>query len=418
MSRTRGCASSASIASCRAAARSGSATGCDSQSRSRRLPAGVTHASSSESSVGPCSPLSVPVISRLRRVAGSSARYSPGRSTAISRTWASAVCCVVLAYATSAPAAASASGTSSVPNAARSSVPSSRASALLAAARSKCHAGSIRTRHGTSAQRRWRRILRQQQLGRLDAFERRMRLGQRRFGEDQPPRREIQPRDAAAFAVDDECREQAIAARIQQVRVGQRAGRDDARDAPLDRSLRRRRIADLLDDDHRFAAVHELGQVLVDRVIRHARHRDRRARRLAARRERDVEQARGALGVGEEQLVEIAHPVEHELVRMLGLHAQVLLHHRRVAGERGWRRAFRCVGAQGRNGGHVRIIRTGFRAPAALQTKTEPRGSVFARKALSVSGDGGAPVRQRRQRSRSVPAYPVRGRGSPAECGR
>jgi hypothetical protein len=42
---------------------------------------------------------------------------------------------------------------------------------------------------------------------------------------------------------------------------------------------------------------------------------------------RDVEQAGGLLGIVEEQLVEIAHPVEQQDVRMLGLDAQVLLHH-------------------------------------------------------------------------------------------
>ena len=46
--------------------------------------------------------------------------------------------------------------------------------------------------------------------------------------------------------------------------------------------------------------------------------------------------ARRALGVVVEQLVEIAHPVEQELVRMLRLDAQILLHHRRVRGERGF----------------------------------------------------------------------------------
>jgi hypothetical protein len=40
---------------------------------------------------------------------------------------------------------------------------------------------------------------------------------------------------------------------------------------------------------------------------------------------------RGALGVFEEQLVEVAHAVEQQHVRMLGLDAQVLLHHRRVS---------------------------------------------------------------------------------------
>jgi hypothetical protein len=62
-------------------------------------------------------------------------------------------------------------------------------------------------------------------------------------------------------------------------------------------------------------------------VERHSRHRDRLARRLAARRERDIEQPRGALGVVVEQLVEIAHAIEQQHVGVLRLQAQVLLHH-------------------------------------------------------------------------------------------
>ena len=64
-------------------------------------------------------------------------------------------------------------------------------------------------------------------------------------------------------------------------------------------------------------SLHELGEVLLDRVTRHARHLDRRAGRGAARGEGDVEQPRGALGVVVEQLVEVAHPVEEQDVRML-----------------------------------------------------------------------------------------------------
>jgi hypothetical protein len=43
---------------------------------------------------------------------------------------------------------------------------------------------------------------------------------------------------------------------------------------------------------------------------------------------------RGALRVVVEELVEVAHPVEQQLVRMLRLGAEVLLHHRRVTGGR------------------------------------------------------------------------------------
>ena len=76
-------------------------------------------------------------------------------------------------------------------------------------------------------------------------------------------------------------------------------------------------------------------------MIRHARHRNRAAGGLAARSQRDVEERRRALRVAVEQLVEIAHAVEHELVGMLSLYPKVLLHHRgmgrqrRLGGQRG-----------------------------------------------------------------------------------
>ena len=124
--------------------------------------------------------------------------------------------------------------------------------------------------------------------------------------------------------------EQAVALRVEQIGVGHRARRDDAQDLALDRSLARRGIADLLADRHRLAELHQLREIAVDGVIRHAGHRDRRAGRLPARGQRDVEQPRGALRVVVEELVEIAHPVEEELVRMLRLGAEVLLHHRRM----------------------------------------------------------------------------------------
>ncbi|MNN24942.1 hypothetical protein D3C81_1383940 [compost metagenome] len=66
---------------------------------------------------------------------------------------------------------------------------------------------------------------------------------------------------------------------------------------------------------------------------RDAGHRDRLPCRLAAGGERDVQQSGGFLGIGVEQLVEVAHTVEQQLVGMLLLDAEVLLHHRRVGGK-------------------------------------------------------------------------------------
>ena len=125
--------------------------------------------------------------------------------------------------------------------------------------------------------------------------------------------------------------EQAIALGFEQARVGHRAGRHDPRDLALDRALGGGGVADLFADRDRFAELDQLGEILFHRVIRHARHRDRRAGRCAAGGERDVEERRRPLRVLVEQLVEVAQAIEHEFVRVLRLEAQVLLHHRRMS---------------------------------------------------------------------------------------
>jgi hypothetical protein len=112
--------------------------------------------------------------------------------------------------------------------------------------------------------------------------------------------------------------------------VGHGAGRDHAHHLAVDRALRFGRVADLLAQRNRLALAHEARQVGVDAVIRHARHGDRFAARLAARGQRDVEEPGGAPRVVVEQLVEVAHAIEKEGARVLGLDAQVLLHHRSV----------------------------------------------------------------------------------------
>ena len=64
---------------------------------------------------------------------------------------------------------------------------------------------------------------------------------------------------------------------------------------------------------------------------RHAAHRDVPAEMLAALGEHDAERARRDFGVLEEQLVEIAHPIEQEAIRIGGLDLDILLHDGRCA---------------------------------------------------------------------------------------
>jgi hypothetical protein len=131
-----------------------------------------------------------------------------------------------------------------------------------------------------------------QQLGYVEPLERGADLGRRDLGEREVSRREIEPRDAGAVLARLQRDEQAVALRVEQIGIGDRTGRDDAQHLAFDRSLACRRVADLLADRHRFAELHELREVARHRVIRDARHRYRRARRLSARGERDVEEPR------------------------------------------------------------------------------------------------------------------------------
>ncbi len=205
---------------------------------------------------------------------------------------------------------------------------------MAAAAASNCHAGSVRV--GTPSLRaNGGRAVGDEQLGDVQPLERRRRRRPRAL------RSSVNCPDARlSHAMPVRCRPGLTAtsrlSRLASSRsaVGHRARRDHAQHLALDRSLARRGIADLLADRDRLAELHQLREIAVDGVVRHAGHRDRRAGRLPARGQRDVEQARGALRVVVEELVEIAHPVEQQLVRMLRLGAEVLLHHGRVPGER------------------------------------------------------------------------------------
>ena len=143
---------------------------------------------------------------------------------------------------------------------------------------------------------------------------------------------DIEPTQSPAVPVGMHARQHALAVGIQQPVLGQRSRRHDARHAALHGSLRRRRIADLFADRDGASHPREPRQVAVHAVEGHAGHGDGLSRRTSAGGERDVEQVRRLAGVVEEQLVEVAHAVEQQDVRELGLDAEVLPHHRGVRG--------------------------------------------------------------------------------------
>ena len=269
-------------------------------------------------------------------------------------------------------------------------MPKCFASALAAAAASNCHAGSARV--GTLPLReRGGRAVGDEQLGDVQALEHAPLASAAGTSVSvNCARREIEPRDARPVPARIHGDEQAVALGVEQVGIGHRARRDDAQHLALHRPLARRRVADLLADRDGLAQLHELREVAIDGVVGHAGHRDRRAGRLSARGQRDVEQPRGALRVVVEKLVEIAHPVEEQLVRMLRLGAEVLLHHRRMA---------RRCGSGGMDGGaHSPIIRVRHSRLAHWRGSARLRHNALApiRNADAASRARARPPRARR----------------------
>ena len=213
-------------------------------------------------------------------------------------------------------------------------MPKCFASARVAAAGSNCHAGSVRVgsdrdcathgaESGTRSSAASRRSTRAAASATGTSVKRELARG------------EIEPRDAGAMLARVDGDEQAVALGVEQVRIGHRARRDDAQHLALDGSLAGRRVADLLADRDRLAQLHQLA-----RGSRSTAWNGTPAIGIGAPAEapRAVSvmsrSLRRALGVVVEQLVEIAHAVEQELVRMLRLDAKVLLHHRRVRRQR------------------------------------------------------------------------------------
>ena len=115
--------------------------------------------------------------------------------------------------------------------------------------------------------------------------------------------------------------------------VGERARRHDARHFATDEALGLLRILDLLADRDAKALAHQPREIAVGGVVGQAAHRDGAAAGvLGARRQRELEHARGGQRVLVEHLVEVAHAEEHDRVAVLPLDVEVLPHGRRGAG--------------------------------------------------------------------------------------
>ena len=124
---------------------------------------------------------------------------------------------------------------------------------------------------------------------------------------------------------------------LEQRVLGQRPRRDQADHLAPHHRLRAAlsglgRVLDLLADRDAEALADQRQQIAFRGMDGHAAHRDVLAQMLAALGQRDVERGRGRHGILEEQLVEIAHPVEQERALMRILDLGKLRHHRRHRG--------------------------------------------------------------------------------------
>ncbi len=129
-----------------------------------------------------------------------------------------------------------------------------------------------------------------------------------------------------------QCQEIIVAPRVEERILSQRAGRHQphhvaAHDALGAALARFGGVLELLAHRDAMAERDQPMQIFVGALDRDAAHRNVTAEMLAALGQHDAERARSDLGVVEEQLVKIAHPVEQQTIRIGGLDLDILLHH-------------------------------------------------------------------------------------------
>ena len=184
----------------------------------------------------------------------------------------------------------------------------------------------------------------EQDLGRVQPRQPRGQLALGAFAQAEPAAGQPQPGQTVAVLAPVQRQQQRVGALGHQRAVGHGAGRDHAHHLAFHRTLGGGHVAHLLGHGHRLAQLDQPRQVGLDRMHRHAGHDHRLAAAGAAGGQRDVEQPVRLARIVVEQLVEVAHAVEHQRVRKLRLDAQVLRHHRRVDWRKGRCRAGRRAG--------------------------------------------------------------------------
>ena len=168
------------------------------------------------------------------------------------------------------------------------------------------------------------------------------------------------PGRAPGRATLGEGQQQVGAGGVEQRVLGDRAGGDQADHGAADRRLAGAglRVLHLLDHGDAEAAADQPAEIELGGVDGHAAHRDGGAGVLAATGQRDVEGGGGGFGVGEEELVEVAHAEKEQRVGVVRLDGEPLRHHGGGAG--GVRDGGHGVGLAQRALGAKRWLEAGF----------------------------------------------------------
>ena len=115
---------------------------------------------------------------------------------------------------------------------------------------------------------------------------------------------------------------------FEQLGLAQGSRGDDAGHLAAHQALGLLGVLDLIADRDLEPGAHQLAQVALERVVRHAAHGRFVLGPALARGERDLEDGRGLLRVLVEHLEEVAHAIEQDGVRVLRLHLEVVAQHR------------------------------------------------------------------------------------------
>ena len=155
-----------------------------------------------------------------------------------------------------------------------------------------------------------------------------------RFLNEEAAGRDVDPGESHLATGFGEGTKEIMAPRLEERILSQGPWCDNARDIAPDDGfraalLRLRRVLHLLADSDLKTLAHQFRHIGVVGVDRHAAHRNVLARMFAALGEGDVERRCRLHGVVEKHLVEIAHAVEDQRVRMPALGREILHHHRR-----------------------------------------------------------------------------------------